>query len=267
MEAIWMLAGRKDLRFPEYFNSRMRNFSDDGMTLNGAYGWRWRRAFSVDQVTRIIDHLQEAPNSRRAVLTMWGVAHDFRKIDESADVCCNTQAYFDLRHGALNMTVLNRSNDMIWGAYGANVVHFSILQEFVASALGAEVGVYRQFSNNFHAYTGLYNLQKYIEIPPDPSDYDYYAMCGMQPRPLMTKRDQWAAFLVECELFCDDPFNQQVHYEHEFFPEVAIPMARIALARKTKITDGSDWLPRIAAEDWQTAAKEWIMRRNNARKD
>ena len=32
----------------------------------------------------------------------------------------------------LCMTVCNRSNDMLWGAYGANVVHMSMLQEFVA---------------------------------------------------------------------------------------------------------------------------------------
>lgn len=53
----------------------------------------------------------------------------------------------------LNMTVFNRSNDLIWGTLGANVVHFSVLQEYMAARLGVKVGVYNQVSNNLHVYT------------------------------------------------------------------------------------------------------------------
>ena len=41
-EALWMLAGKNDLEYVSRFNSRMKDFSDDGKILNGAYGHRWR---------------------------------------------------------------------------------------------------------------------------------------------------------------------------------------------------------------------------------
>jgi hypothetical protein len=34
------------------------------------------------------------------------------------------------------MTVTNRSNDLCWGMLGANYVHFTILQEYLAARLG-----------------------------------------------------------------------------------------------------------------------------------
>ena len=57
-----------------------------------------------------------------------------------------------LNSHVLDITVLCRSNDIIMGAYGANAVHFSILQEYLAAMIGVGVGRYYQVSNNFHAY-------------------------------------------------------------------------------------------------------------------
>lgn len=263
MESIWMLAGRDDVEFVKYFNSRMSNFSDDGYTLNGAYGHRWRRRFGTDQLVQLIRHLKEEPNSRRAVLTMWGPAQDLMNL-ESKDVCCNTQAYFEIRGGVLNMTVLCRSNDLVWGAYGANAVHFSFLQEFIASALGVPVGVYRQFSNNLHLYTELYDFKKYIDCPP--SIFDPYEAAEVRVRPIMDN-DDWGGFLRDCERFCCSPFADPHGYRHSFFPEVAHPMAMVTKVRKEKTDDGLMYAVRIAAEDWRLATLQWIERRENAKKN
>lgn len=262
MESLWMLAGRDDLKFVEYFNSRMANFSDDGNHLNGAYGHRWRQRFGSDQLSTLVRHLITAPDSRRAVLTMWGVGEDLNKINTSKDVCCNTQAYFEIRHGQLNMTVLNRSNDLIWGAYGANAVHFSFLQEFIAAALDVPLGVYRQFSNNLHMYTELYDFKKFLDVPPNSGDFDAYRY-GIKPRPIM-ENGRWALFLQECEQFVQDPFGDPRNYVHSFFPEVAHPMAMVTKTRKEKTGDGYYWAARIGAEDWQRVTVEWIERRERA---
>ena len=45
-----------------------------------------------------------------------------------------------IKNGRLQMTVHCRSNDIIWGTYGANAVHFSILQEYVAARIGVDLG-------------------------------------------------------------------------------------------------------------------------------
>lgn len=257
-EALWMLAGRDDLEFVKYFNSRMADFSDDGVHLNGAYGHRWRDRFDMDQLTVIIEHLRAKPDSRRAVLQMWGSQEDLAVIDTSRDVCCNTQAYFSIRDGKLDMLVTNRSNDMVWGAYGANAVHFSILLEFMAHAIGVEVGVYRQFSNNMHLYTDLYDYKRFIESPPSAENFDLYSKGDVAPFPLC--QTPWKQWLQECELFCQNPFAG-CHYNDPFFTHVARPMAQITKVRKEKRGSGMEWAALIMASDWRTAAIDWINRR------
>jgi hypothetical protein len=105
-EALWMLAGRDDLEYVQQFNKRMEDFSDDGTTLNGAYGYRWREYWLKDQLDLLIEHLTDHPDSRRAVLQMWSV-DDLQKIVDDPtykDVPCNTQVYFKIRKGGLQMS-------------------------------------------------------------------------------------------------------------------------------------------------------------------
>ena len=57
-ESIWMLAGRDDVKYLSNFNKRMEEYSDDGHTLHGAYGYRWREYFLTDQLDWIVLHLK-----------------------------------------------------------------------------------------------------------------------------------------------------------------------------------------------------------------
>lgn len=151
MESLWMLAGRNDVAFPAHFVKSMRNYSDDGKIFHGAYGYRWRKYFAFDQLEVIVNGLKENPDDRRMVLTMWDPVIDLGK--KGKDFPCNLQVLFSRgEEGELNMLVTNRSNDIVWGALGANAVHFSYLQEFIAAGIGCPVGKYYQMSNNFHAY-------------------------------------------------------------------------------------------------------------------
>jgi thymidylate synthase len=107
-------------------------------SLWGAYGFRWKKYWNKDQIKIVIGMLKENPYDRRAVLQMWDPHEDLAR--KGKDVPCNTHIYFKIREGKLCMTVCNRSNDMLWGAYGANVVHMSMLQEYVAHCLGPTYG-------------------------------------------------------------------------------------------------------------------------------
>ena len=109
-------------------------------------------------------------NDRRAVLEMWDAEGELRMANSCKDHPCNTHIYFNVRDNILDMTVCNRSNDMIWGALGANAVHMSILQEYIASHIGARVGIYTQFSNNLHAYTEV--LKTLEGMQPDSASYN-----------------------------------------------------------------------------------------------
>jgi thymidylate synthase len=149
-EALWMLAGRNDAtwlnRFVKDFSSR---FAEEDGHQHGAYGFRWRVHFEMegggppsgwfcgpDQLETIIELLKRDPTDRRIVLTMWDPVADLAA--NKKDIPCNTHAYLRVRQQVdpqsvglmpvLDITVCCRSNDAIWGAYGANAVHFSVLQ-------------------------------------------------------------------------------------------------------------------------------------------
>ena len=257
MESIWMLAGRRDVAFLQHFNSTIGQFSDDGKVFNAAYGYRWRRHFGFDQLEETIKILRKDPNTRQAVIQMWD-QDDLNK--RTKDKACNTQVVFDTRGGRLNMTVFNRSNDIWWGAYGANAVHFSFLQEFVASSLNMHCGAYRQVSNNLHLYTELYGASRYIEHPPTVEDYDLYSQAVVGPLPIMLNGD-YKSFLADCEKFCCDPFDQSAEYKNPFFTHVAQPMAMVSRVRKIRAGDGTGYAAKIRASDWKRAVFDWIHKR------
>lgn len=164
-ESLWMLAGRKDLAPLLRYVADFGKFSDDGVTLHGAYGYRWRTHGAVDQLAVIAGELTADPDDRRSVLQMWDVHVDLAR--RGKDVPCNLLATFQRdAAGCLDLTVFCRSNDLVWGAYGANAVHFSMLLEYMALWVGCPVGVYRQVSVNWHAYTSV--LDKVASIAPPP---------------------------------------------------------------------------------------------------
>lgn len=257
LESIWMLAGREDVGFLKMFNSTISKFSDNGDTFNAAYGKRWRSHFKFDQLSAVIETLRADPKSRQAVVQMWD-AQDFNK--PTKDKACNMSIVFDCRGGKLNMTVMNRSNDLWWGAYGANAVHMSFLQEFVAHSVEMPIGVYRQFSNNLHLYLDVYDGQSFIDNPIPLSNCNYYRADTVAALPIMLNAD-YRGFLRDCEKFCDNPFSHVAEYTHPFFLAVAHPMAMVSRVRKADGGTGKGWAARIQASDWRVATLEWIDRR------
>lgn len=272
-EALWMISGRNDNEFVCHFNKGMANYSDDGKTQNGAYGHRWRTHFGYDQLEAVIRRLLQDPMDRRVVLQMW---HPMDLVNfASKDVPCNTNVYFSLRSGKLDMTVCNRSNDMIWGAYGANAVHFSMLQEYVAGMVSAEVGLYHQVSNNLHAYTENEVWQRCLNLKEKYTVLDCpYGKKLVKPYEGMVKDPYtWDAELevvmgiIRDAMRAEPGDKAHTHFdefENPFFREVVIPMWNCWDSWKRGEKQAAlDDTAQIAATDWQLAAKEWFERRLN----
>lgn len=150
-ESIWMIAGRNDVAPLVKYVKRSTDYSDDGKTLHGAYGHRWRYHFGVDQLERIAAALKANADDRRCMLQMWDAPSDLGR--QGRDFPCNTMATFQIgTDGRLNLVVFCRSNDIVWGCYGANIVQFSTLLEYMAVWIGCEPGNYTQISVNWHGY-------------------------------------------------------------------------------------------------------------------
>lgn len=249
-EALWMLNGRNDAKFLNRFVRDFgQRFAEPNGTVHGAYGFRWREHFGRDQLNEIIEILRRDPTSRQAVLGMWDVNCDLNR-PELKDRPCNTQIYFRITARRLHMTVTCRSNDIIWGAYGANAVHFSILQEYLAARIGVNVGTYYQFSNNFHAYLDELNKRTGTLLDARPE---------LKPEPLV---DNSTTFDQELDAML---WQNKLPITNKFLKHTAYPMLKAHTTWREK-EDPVGWLHQIRAADWRTAALEWIERRKqNAR--
>lgn len=253
MEFVWMMAGSNDVKWISQFNKRMMEYADDGI-LRGAYGWRWRNP--KDQITRIIELLSNDPNTRQAMLSMWDPFYDGPDA-KTSDRPCNTHIYFRIRaSNYLDMTVCNRSNDFIWGMLGANAVHMTLLQEFIASASGYKLGKYMAFSNNCHIYTGL---PKFEEIYNTINSHDIYKEKSRTtpcPFPMNIGKFSFTNFSVECKNFLD---GKDV-FKSDWLQYVAYPMRMAYLDRPNR----EEWIATIAASDWRKAARDWNKRKQKS---
>lgn len=285
-ESLWMLAGRNDLKPLQYYVSDFDKYSDDGLTLNGAYGYRWRHADTSveerDQLDILVEHLRDMPGSRRAVLQMWNVEDDLMNIYDSKDLCCNLSVCFSIRdqimyyrdqingvpgptaYKVLDMTVFNRSNDLIFGMLGANVVHFSFLQEYMAARIGVGVGKYYQVSNNLHMYKDSFKQawRDYDEMPTSVAVYHIYSP-SYKHFPLIESVDPGTGiaevFDTEVAQFIDDP---EGHYHEPFLRDVAAPMALAYRHHKEREYGlALEALEYVRAEDWKIAGISWINKR------
>lgn len=264
-EALWMIAGRNDVEFLTKLNKRMAEYSDDGVVQHGAYGFRWREWFAFDQLHEVIALLKRDPSTRRAVVAMWSPNGDTVASEGAGglvgtkDVPCNTHIYFKIRDGRLQMTVSNRSNDMLWGAYGANVVHMSFLQEYVANKVRVEVGTYVQMSDSFHVYTSGPGGDVWNKVKPlgdAPVSPDPYTKDDVRPMSLGAEGDDWDEDLeVFFGLFDAGKNPADIHYRTEWFDWVVRPMWTAYTTREATVTEF------IKATDWRMAAREWLERR------
>lgn len=155
-ESLWVLSGRNDLEFIEIFNSRFKEFSDDGKTLHGGYGKRMRNWNSpngtetVDQLFKITSLLNSDPDLRRSVISLWNPMLDLG--NPSKDIPCNTQLVLRVKGNDFHLTVFNRSNDLHWG-YIANIFQFSFLGEIISLLINKRYVKQTHFSQSLHIYT------------------------------------------------------------------------------------------------------------------
>jgi len=251
MESLWMLAGRQDVEWIEEFSGNIGQFSDNGVNFHAAYGHRWREHFDVDQIKEVIKELRENPASRRATMGMWDPRVDLNR--EGKDFPCNLAISFRVRDRRLDMTVFNRSNDIIWGAYGANAVHMSFLQEYVAGMLDMWIGTYTQVSNNFHAYRDVFER---VGVP-DPHPMDPYDMGAVSSWQIMDDPETWD---IDLQDFMKG--ESSILFHNNFFACVAEPMRIAWRYHKKKDYPGAlAMVDEIIATDWRTVCREWINRR------
>jgi len=173
----------------------------------------------------------------------------------------------------LDLTVCCRSNDAIWGAHGANAVHFSVLQEYLAARIDVGVGTMYQLSNNYHCYVSeLERLRKRAfaagfndktdEIDDALID-DRYSSGEAAPMPMFIDPadidDDVQKFM---EWHDANGVSRYPRYHNPWF-ECTLGRAVTAhrMYRRGDLTTAVMLAKTIQAPDWRLACTEWLQRR------
>lgn len=155
VEAFWIASGRRDAALPTYWNPALSRYCGSGPNYHGAYGYRIRRHFGIDQLDRVYSALMNNPDSRQCVLQIWDSPIDLPAMDglpADLDIPCNLLAIPKIRNRKLEWMQIIRSNDIFLGL-PHNIVQFTVLQEMLSGWLGIEPGSYHQLSDSLHVYS------------------------------------------------------------------------------------------------------------------
>ena len=178
-EIVWIMTGRRDLAFLDYWNRRYRDFVGPGPELHGAYGYRIRRHLGIDQLGWAYRALDSNPDTRQVVIQIWDSPSDLPAPDGTPadrDIPCNVAAMPKIRDGKLEWLQVIRSNDMMLGV-PHNFVQFTAMQEILAGWLGVECGSYSQVSDSLHVYDSDWDdVMRSTALPSVASNDDYLTL-------------------------------------------------------------------------------------------
>lgn len=153
-ELIWILSGRDDAAFPNYWNPLLPKYSGKQNHYYGAYGARLKNHFGIDQLHYAYETLLHKPDSRQVVLQIWDGVKDLPNMKgepRNADIPCNIASMLKVRFGKLEWSQVMRSNDLYRGT-PHNIIQFSSLQEIMAGWLQLELGSFSLFTDSLHLY-------------------------------------------------------------------------------------------------------------------
>jgi len=262
-ESLWLLEGRNDVAPLARYVKKNLDYSDDGVTLHGAYGHRWRHspASNGDQLVAIARQLRENPDDRRCVLQMWDAERDLGRLGK--DLPCNTIATFQRGiEGKLNLTVFNRSNDLVYGMLGANCVQFATLLEYMALWIGCSAGYYEQVTVNLHGY--LETLKGTEKIRPDRVNFVDNPYIDKRVHVVPMPSNHIDAFIKDLLDDADTGFiRRECQHERGSWVMMVYLVLKAHHLHKQKKTSEAIKLLSTGDQkaDWIVAATQWLYRR------
>ncbi len=102
---------------------------------------------TIDQVSKVVEKLRNAPYTRRAQAITW---QPWKDLDSEHPPCLN-RMWFRVFENSLILHVHMRSNDALKAAY-MNMYAFTELQKLVAQKIGVNVGYYMHIADSYHVY-------------------------------------------------------------------------------------------------------------------
>lgn len=132
-ELLWFLKGDTNIK---YLNDRgvtiWDEWADEKGDLGRIYGYQWRSWPSyngkhIDQITELIDSINNKPDSRRHIISAWNVAD----LENMALPPCHVLFQFYVEKGTLSCQLYQRSADIFLGV-PFNIASYSLLLVMIA---------------------------------------------------------------------------------------------------------------------------------------
>jgi thymidylate synthase len=170
-EFLWYLRGSNKLDVIEYYSKMYPNFSDDKVTVNGAYG---ARIFGGEpsQWEKVKRTLLKDSDSRQAVISIYNQNDLFLP---SLDIPCTCVLQYFIRNGKLNAITYMRSNDIYLGM-PYDIFSFTMLQERLALELNVGLGTYTHMVGSLHIYEKNFNIFEKISQTEDSTTQSMHSM-------------------------------------------------------------------------------------------
>lgn len=139
-EVAWFLLGSKDVSFiREYAPIWDKFVEEDGTTVAGAYGHRWREQFGRDQISQAIAALKANRTDRRIVVMAWDPSGDGLGVP-SKNVPCPLGFTLSIVNGWLNSALFIRSSDVFVGL-PYDVMGHALLMQAICASIGGLKGL------------------------------------------------------------------------------------------------------------------------------
>ncbi len=167
-ELLWFLKGDSNVRYlQEHGVSIWDEWADADGNLGPIYGKQWRSwgasdGSQIDQISKILNEIQNHPESRRLVVSAWNVG----ELDKMALSPCHCLFQFYVANGRLSCQLYQRSADVFLGV-PFNIASYALLTQMVASVTGLVPGDFIHSFGDVHLYLNHVEQAK-LQLSRDP---------------------------------------------------------------------------------------------------
>jgi thymidylate synthase len=167
-ELLWFLRGDTNVRYlREHGVTIWDEWADGNGDLGRIYGaqwcdWRAPDGHSINQIDRVIDQIQNTPDSRRHIVSAWNVG----ELDQMSLPPCHCLFQFHVADGELSCQLYQRSCDLFLGV-PFNIASYALLTLMVAQVCGLKPGTFVHTYGDLHLYANHLEQAK-LQLTREP---------------------------------------------------------------------------------------------------
>ncbi len=167
-ELLWFISGDTNINYlRENGVTIWDEWADEQGNLGPVYGHQWRswscpNGKAIDQLSGVINLIQQKPNSRRMLVTAWNPA----EVDQMALPPCHCLFQFYVANGKLSCQLYQRSADVFLGV-PFNIASYALLTMMIAQVCGLEPGEFIHTTGDTHIYKNHFE-QVALQLSREP---------------------------------------------------------------------------------------------------